>query len=380
MTGIRVPPTERRAGSALFWVGAALLAWLAVKLGVVILLGYWGRQPLVDLSQFDAHWYRSVVEGGYQWPGTGTSPLSNLSFFPLLPAVADVLTMLGLRPQTALILVNSLGSAAAVVGMQRIGAHLYSERAGFWLAFLWAVAPRAHTQIMGYSEGVFTALVAWSLYLLLTKRPLTAGLLAGLAGLTRPAVVPLILVFCVVWVLGIRRRWSKGPIRAILSRDLAAAVLSGLGFLGYWLYVAWRTGSFFGYFDVQAAWKASLGTPLDTVRFVLDSVLPHPELWRMRGAIFAVMLIYLALFVWMVLARVDWRLTLFVGAGLLLVLSQQGYFHANARFLLPYFPAWLPLAGVLARAPRWVTWPVALLVAAVAIAWGADTAVQRWSP
>lgn len=361
-------------------VGAVGL-WFAAKFAFVILLGAVSAGPIVfTLSQFDAYWYANVMELGYQWPTTGDSPLSNLAFFPLLPTLAGGVEALGLTVQEALIVVAVLGSVAAVLGIQRVGAAVANEAAGMWLAFLWAVAPRSHVQLMGYSEGPFTALVAWSLWALLTKRQLLAGSLALFAGLTRPTVLPLILVFGVVWLATAWRRRGEGPVRALFTRELAAAVLSGLGFLSYWLYVASRTGGFFGYLEVQAAWNTTLGTLLDTLRYVNENVLPFPQHWRVRHAVLLVMLLYLGLFVWMLIKRIDWRLTLFVGAGLLLTLSQQGYFHSYARFMLPFFPLWLPLAISMTSWPRWLRWTFALAAIAVSAAWGVDTAVRLNSP
>lgn len=362
-------------------MAGAVGLWVVAKLAFVIFLGAGGTgQSLTILSQFDAYWFAGVMELGYQWPTTGDSPLSNLAFFPLFPTVAGWVALLGFTPQQALIVVAVLGSVAAVLGIQRVGAVVASDAAGMWLAFLWAVAPRSHVQLMGYSEGPFTALVAWSVWALLTERPLLAGTLAFFAGLTRPSVLPVILVFGVVWLATAWRHRGEGPVRALFTKELAAAVLSGLGFLGYWLYVAARTGHFFGYFQVQAVWNTTLASVVDTARFVVEHVLPYPEHWRVRHAILFAVMLYLGLFVCMLIKRIDWRLTLFVGAGLLLTLSQQGYFHSYARFLLPLFPLWLPLAMSMTTWPRWLRWTVALAAVAASAAWGVDTALMRNSP
>ncbi|MBB1482811.1 hypothetical protein H5392_02920 [Tessaracoccus sp. MC1865] len=360
---------------------SAVAGWLTAKVAFVTLLGIVGTGAVLNtLSQFDAYWYASVMDRGYQWPATGESPLSNLAFFPLVPALGEVFTLAGLTTQQALIAIAVLGSLAAVVGIQRVGARVAGEAEGVWLALLWSLAPRSHVQVMGYSEGPFTALVSWSLWALLTKRPLLAGVFALFAGLTRPTVVPLIFLFGVIMI---RKAWSKrkeGWLRALWTKELAGAVLSGLGFLSYWLYVAFRTGHFFGYFGVQAAWKTTLGTPLDTLRFVTANVFPFPEHWRVRHAVLLAVLVYIALLVWMVAKHLDWRLILFVGASMLLTISQQGYFHSYARFMLPLFPLWLPLAMAIPKWPRPVVWVVLLVLFVLSTVWGVDTALMLNSP
>ena len=73
-----------------------------------------------------------------------------------------------------------------------IGDRLYGRRAGICLAVLWAALPVGIVQSMAYSESLFTALAAWSLWAVLDRRWVLAGVLASCAGLTRPvgAAVP----------------------------------------------------------------------------------------------------------------------------------------------------------------------------------------------
>ena len=63
---------------------------------------------------------------------------------------------------------------------------------------------------MGYSEGPFTALVAFCLLGVIQRRWVLAGVTGVLAALTRPSVAPLILTMGVVWLVGVVRARRRG--------------------------------------------------------------------------------------------------------------------------------------------------------------------------
>src|SRR5690606_16686344 len=108
-------------------------------------------------------------------------------------------------------------------------------------------------QSMLYTETLFTALAAWSLYCVLRRQWLAAGVLCLLAGLTRSASAALIAAVGLAALVAVwrdrERRW----------RALAAAILAPLGLLGFLVWVGWRLGRLDGYFYVQGtAWGSSL--------------------------------------------------------------------------------------------------------------------------
>src|SRR4029078_10416072 len=87
---------------------------------------------------------------------------------------------------TARVVVSWPAGALAALGLYAIGTHLRSRPTGIVLAGLFAVLPHAVVESMGYSEALFTALAAWSLWAVLRRYWLSAALLCVLAGLTRP--------------------------------------------------------------------------------------------------------------------------------------------------------------------------------------------------
>ncbi|MGW8700434.1 glycosyltransferase family 39 protein, partial [Streptomyces eurythermus] len=172
----------------------ALLGYAAVRaLGLAVLAGWSaarGKSAYTLLTaRWDSLWYTRVADLGYGYevrlPNGDVH--SNLAFFPLLPWLERLLHAVApLSYADAGFVVSLLASPAAAAGIFAVTDRLYGPRAGFFAVLLWAVLPVGIVQSMAYSESLFTALAAWSLYAVLTGRWVSAGVLAALAGLTRP--------------------------------------------------------------------------------------------------------------------------------------------------------------------------------------------------
>ncbi|MFF5440182.1 glycosyltransferase family 39 protein [Streptomyces achromogenes] len=186
----------------------ALLGYAAVRaLGLAVLAGWSaarGKSAYTLLTaRWDSLWYTRVAELGYGYevrlPNGDVH--SNLAFFPLLPWLERLLHAVApLSYADAGFVVSLLASLAAAAGIFAVADRLYGSRAGFFAVLLWAVLPVGIVQSMAYSESLFTALAAWSLYAVLTGRWVSAGLLAALAGLTRPVGAA---VVAAVWTAGV---------------------------------------------------------------------------------------------------------------------------------------------------------------------------------
>lgn len=244
------PPGLRRAGLALAVCAAVRLTGLAVLTAWSTLAGNDAHRLLS--RRWDSLWYARVAEQGYGWEVVlpdGTVH-SNLAFFPLLPwleRLGSWLTPLA-APDVGLV-VSALASLAAAWGIYAVAERLYGAVAGVTAVALWAVLPVGIVQSMAYSESLFTALAAWALYALLRERWVVAGLLASLAGLTRPVGMAVTAAVLLGVALAARRERRLTPAMA------AGALLSPLGAGAYVLWVGARTGDpLFGYLSVQEGW------------------------------------------------------------------------------------------------------------------------------
>ncbi|MFM9595364.1 glycosyltransferase family 39 protein [Streptomyces scabiei] len=357
------PPSLRRAAPA-------LLGYAAVRaLGLVALAGWSAardKSALTLLSaRWDSLWYTRVAELGYGYevrlPNGDVH--SNLAFFPLLPWLERAVSAVTpLSPAHSGLAVSTLASLAAAWGIFAVADRVYGGRAGVCAVLLWAVLPVGIVQSMAYTESLFTALAAWSLYAVLTGRWVTAGALAALAGLTRPVGLA---VVAALWAAAIgsyvRERRPASPPSSERNRSTEAPhgarpwsralgmFLAPLGALGYVLWVGRRTGGGpLGYLDVQAGWRNGFDGGYAFARFVTGRFTSFPSALAGVGLIIGVTLI---IWLYVVCVRQGQPLPLLVYAGVVtaLALCASSYFGSKPRLLMPAFPLLLPLARALAR-------------------------------
>ncbi|MFL9655567.1 mannosyltransferase family protein [Streptomyces sp. PB17] len=373
-------PGASGPSGALRRAAPALLGYAAVRALGLLALVLWSAARdksayTLLTARWDSLWYTRVAELGYGYevrlPNGDVH--SNLAFFPLLPWLERLGAAVSpLSYADAGFVVSLLASLAAAWGIFAVADHVYGARAGVCAALLWAVLPVGIVQSMAYSESLFTALAAWSLYAVLTGRWVTAGTLAALAGLTRPVGLA---VTAAVWVAVItafvRSRSGGDRDGAPGARHVLGMLLAPLGAAGYVLWVGHRTGKGpLGYLDVQAGWRNGFDGGVAFARFVAGRFTSFP------GALAGVGLIVgVALLVWLYVVCVRQRqpLPLLVYAGLvtLLALCASSYFGSKPRLLLPAFPLLFPLALGLARLRTPRATVVVCAVAAASAVYGA---------
>ncbi|MBL1099825.1 hypothetical protein JK363_24775 [Streptomyces sp. 205] len=345
----------RTVRAALRRATPALLAYAGTRLVGLVVLAIWGavadKSPHQLLAaRWDSLWYSRIAEEGYGYTLrlADGSIHSNLAFFPLLPTLERVISAISpLDAADAGLAVSWVTSLFAAWGIFAVGDLLYGRRVGTVLAALWGVLPVGIVQSMAYSESLFTALAAWGVYAALTRQWLWAGVLAALAGLTRPvgaAVVAALWVAAAVELLPEgrwRRAWRTHP------RLLAGVVLAPLGWLGYVAWVGFETGSVTGYFDVQNGWGNGFDGGLAFAGFIGGMLLgpSFPAGLALLAGVAALLWLYAR----GVRQRQPLPLLAYCGSVLVLALSAKGYFGSKPRLLIPAFPLLLPLALALAR-------------------------------
>ncbi|MEU3663033.1 mannosyltransferase family protein [Streptomyces sp. NPDC032940] len=363
MTDLETRVVADRAG-ALRRAAPALLGYAAVRALGLLGLALWSAARdksayTLLTARWDSLWYTRVAELGYGYevhlPNGDVH--SNLAFFPLLPWLERLGAAVSpLSYADAGFVVSLLASLAAAWGIFAVTEHVYGRRAGVCAVLLWAVLPVGIVQSMAYSESLFTALAAWSLYAVLTGRWVTAGALAALAGLTRPVGLAVTAAVWAAAVTALRRSRSATAVLGMLLAPLGAA--------GYVLWVGHRTGRGpLGYLDVQAGWRNGFDGGVSFARFAGAKLTSFPSALAGAGLIAGV-----ALLVWLYVVCVRRRqpLALLVYSGIVMALAlcASSYFGSKPRLLLPAFPLLLPPALALAglRTSR-----SALVVAGVAV-------------
>ncbi|WP_408056415.1 hypothetical protein [Streptomyces mesophilus] len=337
-----VPRPTRAAVNALRYAAPALAAYAAVRLTGLAVLWAWAHAEGVGVwqtvaSDWDANWYLGIADQGYARELGTTYDTNNLAFFPLYPVLVKAIAAFtpGSRATVGLVLAVAFSFVAAW-GVFAVGERLYGRRVGVLLTVLWGAFPVAAVQWMGYTESLFTAFVAWSLYAVLRGDWLWAGSLAALSGLTRPTGVALAAAVSLTALLSLRRGFR--------GRALAGALLAPLGWLLYVGWVGLRLGRWDGYFAVQKLWHNELDGGVETLRIVRQLLFydSDPELYLVMVTL--VMAACAALFGLCLRRRQPLPLLVFSGVLLVIVLGSGGVYFPRARFLLPGFPLLLPLA------------------------------------
>jgi hypothetical protein len=212
-------------------------------------LRYTDRPLISSLTSWDGVYYLGIAADGYR-AGPANGPYPNIVFFPLYPlAVRAVAAPLGGDVALAGVLVaNAAGLAALFVAYGLARRRLGSDTA-LLAATLVALQPGAVAFAMTYSDSLFLLLaVGASLCAERDQRP-AAGILAGLAGLTRLQgvllIVPLLLLFAArdgrkprvswLWALG-------GP----------------LGLVAFAVYIGAVTGEPFALLTAQSIWDTGV--------------------------------------------------------------------------------------------------------------------------
>ncbi|MGY4980788.1 hypothetical protein ACWCYL_27190 [Streptomyces sp. 900105755] len=366
-TGPAHPAPRRRIPSGLL---QALVLFTAVRLAGVVAVAVANHalgRPLVRslAHSWDARWYLHIAAHGYGDLILITrkgAVQTDWAFFPLYPGlVRAVTTVLPLTPGKAAVAVSWTAAVVAAWGIHRIGDHLYGRAVAAALVVLWAVLPQSVELTIAYTESLFSALAAWSLYCVLTRRWLWAGCLAALAGLSRPTGFAVAAAVLAAGAHEAVRRRGRVPLAL-----WAGCLLAPLGWLGYVLWVGRRTGSLLhGYFHVQAAWSSRFDFGAGSLRFV-KSLLLHGG-----GFVYAAALVTVAagvlLFGLLCLDRAPLVLVVFAGVLVLVVLGGSGSFSSKPRFLLPAFPLLIPLARALAGSRRVRPAQTVLVVGALAV-------------
>ncbi|MFI2711417.1 hypothetical protein ACH495_14955 [Micromonospora sp. NPDC018662] len=340
------PGLARRLRAAARDAAPALAVYALVRLVGLLAVYAWARSRGVsavrELTDADATYYLDIARRGYDgYPRVQ----SDMAFFPLYPTLVGAVDRVSpLGPRAAGLVVAALAGVAAAWALYAIGTYLHDRRTGVVLAALWAALPHAVVESMAYSETLFTALAAWSLYALLRRHWLTAGVLCLFAGLTRPTASSLIPVVGLAALIAIVRRRDGW-------RPWAAALLAPAGWLGYLAWVGTQTGRLDGWFHIQSAgWHSQFDFGVYTFRRGRE-VLAHSAAPQLL-VVSVVLLLAVTLFVLSLLDRQPWQLLLFSALMLVTTLGAAGYYHSKARFLLPAFALLLPAAAGLARAGR----------------------------
>ncbi|WP_260613410.1 glycosyltransferase family 39 protein [Streptomyces sp. WAC07061] len=357
------PGVGRRVLASLRRARKALLIHIGLRAVGLAVMAVWARRegvgPLEVLGgRWDSDFYLHMAEHGLttEMPAScgPVGPGCQMAFFPVYPLVVRwTVNVTHLPVNWAAIGVALLASVIAAWGVFAVTDKIYGRRVALFTCALFAIVPAALVQSMAYTEPVFLALSAWAMYAVLTKSWLTAGVLAFLAGATRPSGSAIVaaVVLAGVWEIvqwRRRRRVQRPPV----GRILAASLIAPLGWFGYVGFVGLHFGRWDGYFELQDRWGSKYDGGIDTLRS-LKKTFTDTHLTLNHVVVSLTVVAAVVLFVMITRKRrppvVVWVFTAMI---MLVALGGAGFYYSKMRFIMPAFPLLFPFALALARARR----------------------------
>ena len=207
--------------SRLLFLGAGVLATASLPqadpagdpLGPGGFLGHW--------AHWDGAWYAEIATEGY-----GERAPASTAFFPLYPVLVKLGTVLGGGPALWGVMVSLVSTLLALFFVYRIGEKIHDARAARAATLCLAFFPTAFFLNAVYTEALFLALTAGTLWAALVRQDfLVAGLLGALAATTRNVGVLLLVPLYFEWA---RHRRELG-LRGVLGIALVPAGLAAYG-------------------------------------------------------------------------------------------------------------------------------------------------------
>jgi hypothetical protein len=244
-------------GSYAFPIGlfAALRVWTLVwaSAGAAVipvparaLSFYYGLEPLKDAVvapwlRWDTVWYVKLAIEGYARDG-------RIVFAPLFPFLIRVVRPLVLDNAVAAgLVISSLAAGASFILLFRLAREMFDETAAR-RTLLWLVAfPTAFFLFAAYTESLFLALVLGAFLCARGKAWIWAGVLGGLAAMTRPQGVLFLLPLGVEF-------WQQFRRGEATARQSLSLLLVGAGGLAQLAWLTWQFGTPAVWFEAQAVW------------------------------------------------------------------------------------------------------------------------------
>jgi hypothetical protein len=189
-------------------------------------VGQWlQRVSVMPWVRYDVRWYKQIAEDGYR-PGAGTA-----AFHPLYPLLAKLIVpLVGGNTYLALLLVSTLACGALCVVFTRYVADTHGNQLAQPAGWLLLLGPLGFVLLIPYNESTYLTLAVASLWATTRGRWWLAGLLGGLAALTRQQGLALALPLA--WALFVALRERRASVW-----DIGALLLVPLG---YGLFVLYR--------------------------------------------------------------------------------------------------------------------------------------------
>lgn len=317
---------------------------------------YYGVEPLRDViiapwQRWDTIWYSKIAVEGY-------AADERVLFAPLFPFSMRVIgSFMGNNVVAAGVFISSIAALACFILLYQLARESFDESAARRTLIFLAVFPTAFYLFAAYTEALFLALTLGAFVCARKRHWVEAGVLGGLAALTRPQgiffVVPLGLEFFA--------QYRKREISLAYGWGLFLVALGGIG---HFLWITIQFGTPAVWFRAQAIWHRP-ALPWDSLSAAWHAVIfaasPLDAVISFIDPFFAV--VFLGALVWSA-RRLPWSMTTYLAMivvpPLFVVTTYSEHYPliALARYALTGFPFFL-LLGALPKS--WWQLPITAL-------------------
>lgn len=292
--------------------------------------------PLEAAMRWDAIWYSSIVQEGYN---IKENEQSNVAFWPLYPAlVKSVVFFAGAEYIAAAgILISNGAFFIALVYLYRLGRLDHSREVAQRAVLFLAVFPTAFFFRGFYPEPVLLLCVTGAFYHWFRREWTRAGLFSFFAALSQPAGALLVAPFGLDLL--------KHPFHAPRLLAWAAPGLGGLLFMAI---LKLATDDPLAFVAASKAWTHRFQDPITTIFQVLTPFVTRTEAWSDKGTL--LILAMLAIFLLALatsFAKQRPHYTVWTLSILALYLSLPPAFPplaSTSRYLLYLFPCFFSFA------------------------------------
>jgi len=268
----------------------------------------------------------------------GYPDLTETAFFPGLPAIMALFSLVGVPTLWTGMLVSLAGSGLAAWALFRLAG---GSTGGTLAVFAWSFAPMAVFTFVPYTEAIFCAAAFWAFWYAKRDRWVIAASLAGAACLLRVSGLFLIGALALVALVGLPGSTWGRRIRRLAWLGIPAGVLAG-----YMIYLKVLFGSWTTWLSAEnQGWGRAFDWPWNAIKTTWSATgIPYPVTDTYDSAV---------MFTWELVAfvigvvAIVWALRRrqipeggWIGVQVL-ALSCQVWLISLARSVLLWFPVFL---------------------------------------
>jgi hypothetical protein len=331
-------------------VRAALTAWLATRVGVLLVALVAGRvlvrgdlqDPFLDRwTQWDVDHLIDIARYGYGGDPAKPPDAGLPAFFPGFPLLLRAVHFVVPDWRLAALLITFVAGGIAVVALTRLGDQEYAAGVGIRSVLALLLCPVAVFLFAGYTEALFLACALPAWLLARQGRWDLAAMCGFAAGLTRITGLFLAVALVVEFLLS-SRKWDQAP----------WLVVPFLGPAGYALYQWRRTDDWFAWQHAQEqGWGRTLVPPWEALQTTWGAAFGTHNQFTVafRIELFAA-LVGVALTVWLLVRR-KWPEFIYVGLQVTALLTSAFYLSIGRSTLL-WWPLWLAIGALGVRHPK----------------------------